>query len=214
MAEGKHLVGVDIGSSSIKIVELKSSRKGLEIIRAAYAPLPAQTIIDGHIMNRQAVVDTLADLWTAHKFTRKDVAVALYGQSVIVRKITVPTMTEAELEQQIDWEAKQHIPFDVKGMSIDYEVLRRRPEAGQMDLLLVAAKKDEVGDFTTLLKGSEGQATRRRHPRVRPAERVRVAEGPAAGGLHRAHQRGRQRHLDQHRVRRRVGVLARDHQRR
>ena len=152
MAEGKHLVGVDIGSSSIKIVELKSTRKGLEIIRAAYAPLPEQTIIDGHIMNRQAVVDTLAQLWTQHKFTRKDVAVALYGQSVIVRKITVPTMTEAELEQQIDWEAKQHIPFDVKGMSIDYEVLRKRPEAGQMDLLLVAAKKDEVGDFTTLLK--------------------------------------------------------------
>lgn len=152
MAEGKHLIGVDIGSSSIKIVELKSSRKGLEIIRAAYAPLPEQTIIDGHIMNRGAVIETLASLWTQHKFTRKDVAVALYGQSVIVRKITVPTMTEAELEQQIDWEAKQHIPFDVKGMSIDYEVLRKRPEAGQMDLLLVAAKKDEVSDFTTLLK--------------------------------------------------------------
>lgn len=152
MAEGKHLIGVDIGSSSIKIVELKSSRKGLEIIRAAYAPLPEQTIIDGHIMNRGTVVETLARLWTQHKFTRKDVAVALYGQSVIVRKITVPTMTEAELEQQIDWEAKQHIPFDVKGMSIDYEVLRKRPEAGQMDLLLVAAKKDEVSDFTTLLK--------------------------------------------------------------
>jgi len=152
MAEGKHLIGVDIGSSSIKIVELKSSRKGLEIVRAAYAPLPEQTIIDGHIMNRGAVVETLQQLWTQHKFTRKDVAVALYGQSVIVRKITVPTMTDAELEQQIDWEAKQHIPFDVKGMSIDYEVLRKRPEAGQMDLLLVAAKKDEVSDFTTLLK--------------------------------------------------------------
>lgn len=152
MADGKPLIGVDIGSSSIKIVELRSTRKGTEIVRAGYAPLPPQTIIDGHIMNRSAVVDTIGQLWSAHKFSRRDVAVALYGQSVIVRKITVPTMTEAELEQQIEWEAKQHIPFDVKGMSIDYGVLRRRPEAGQMDLLLVAAKKDEIADFTELLR--------------------------------------------------------------
>lgn len=152
MAEGKHLVGVDVGSSSIKIIELKRSRKKLEVVRAAYAPLPPQSIVDGHIMNRQAVVDVLSNLWTEQKFSHKDVSVALYGQSVIVRKITVPMMTSEELKEQIGWEAEQHIPFDVKVMSIDYEVLRRRPESGQMDLLLVAAKKDEVGDFATLLR--------------------------------------------------------------
>ena len=71
---------------------------------------------------------------------------------MIVRKITVPMMTNEELEEQIDWEAEQHIPFDIKVMSIDYEVLRRRPEAGQMDLLLVAAKKDEINDYAAILR--------------------------------------------------------------
>ena len=57
------------------------------------------------------------------------------GQSVIIRKITVPMMTEAELDEQIQWEAEQHIPFDIKDVQVDYQVLRRRPEASQMDLL-------------------------------------------------------------------------------
>ncbi len=79
-------------------------------------------------------------------------AIGVYGQSVIVRKITVPMMTTDELDEQIHWEAEQHIPFDIKVMSIDYEVLRRRPEAGQMDLLLVAAKKDEINDYASILR--------------------------------------------------------------
>ena len=74
------------------------------------------------------------------------------ARAVIVRKITVPMMTPAELDEQIHWEAEQHIPFDIKVMSIDYEVLRRRPEAGQMDLLLVAAKKDEINDYASILR--------------------------------------------------------------
>jgi type IV pilus assembly protein PilM len=61
-------------------------------------------------------------------------------------------MTAAELDEQIGWEAEQHIPFDIKVMSIDYEVLRRRPEAGQMDLLLVAAKKDEINDYASIVR--------------------------------------------------------------
>ncbi len=61
-------------------------------------------------------------------------------------------MTNEELDEQISWEAEQHIPFDIKVMSVDYEVLRRRPEAGQMDLLLVAAKKDEINDYASILR--------------------------------------------------------------
>src|SRR5260370_27763797 len=129
MAEGKNLVGVDIGASSVKVVQLKEVRKRLGVIRYAYAPLPPQTIIDGHVMNAGAVTETLMKVFSDHKITQRDVAIGVYGQSVIVRKITVPIMTSAELDEQISWEAEQHIPFDIKVMSIHYEVLRRRPEA-------------------------------------------------------------------------------------
>lgn len=152
MAEGKNLVGVDIGASSIKVVQLKESRKRLQVIRYGYADLPPQTIIDGHIMGAGVVTEALLKIFTDHKIAQKDVAVGVYGQSVIVRKITVPMMTNDELEEQIGWEAEQHIPFDIKVMSIDYEVLRKRPDAGQMDLLLVAAKKDEINDYAAILK--------------------------------------------------------------
>jgi type IV pilus assembly protein PilM len=152
MTEGKNLVGVDIGASSIKVVQLKETRKKIQILRWGHAALPAQTIIDGHVMNSGAVIEALARIFHDGKIQQRDVAVGVYGQSVIVRKITVPMMTPAELDEQIHWEAEQHIPFDIKLMSVDYEVLRRRPEAGQMDLLLVAAKKDEISDYAAILR--------------------------------------------------------------
>jgi type IV pilus assembly protein PilM len=152
MGEGKNLVGVDIGASSIKVVQLKESRKKLQVVRYGYEPLPAQTIIDGHIMSSGVVTEALLRIFHDAKIQQKEVSVGVYGQSVIVRKITVPMMTNEELEEQIGWEAEQHIPFDIKVMSIDYEVLRKRPEAGQMDLLLVAAKKDEINDYASILR--------------------------------------------------------------
>lgn len=152
MAEGKNLVGVDIGASSIKVVQLKESRKKLGVARYGYVELPPQTIIDGHVMNAGAVTEALLKIFHDNKIAQKDVAVGVYGQSVIVRKITVPIMTPEELDEQINWEAEQHIPFDIKLMSIDYEVLKKRPDAGQMDLLLVAAKKDEINDYASILR--------------------------------------------------------------
>jgi len=155
MGEGNNLVGVDIGSSSIKVCQLKDGRKGLELIRLGFADLPPQTIVDGHVMNSSAVVENLARIFTDKKIKSRDVAMSVSGQSVIIRKITVPMMTPAELAEQIQWEAEQHIPFDIKDVQIDYEVLRKRPEAGQMDLLLVAAKKDEIQDYAQLARDAK-----------------------------------------------------------
>ena len=152
MGEGKNLVGVDIGSSSIKVVQLKEKGKRVQLVRYGFVPLPAQTIIDGHVMNRGAVVDGLMKIFHDHKISQKEVAIGVYGQSIIVRKITMPLMSAAELDEQITWEAEQHIPFDIKVMSVDYEVLKKRPEAGQMDLLLVAAEKDEINDYAAIIR--------------------------------------------------------------
>ncbi len=152
LGEAKNLVGVDIGASAIKVVQIREIRKKPQVIRYGFAPLPSQAIIDGHIMNSGAVVESLQRIFHDAKISQRSVAVGVYGQSVIVRKITTPLMTDEELQEQIGWEAEQHIPFDIKVMSVDYEVLRRRPEAGQMDILLVAAKKDEINDYAAVLR--------------------------------------------------------------
>src|SRR5262245_59408689 len=152
MSEGNNLVGVDIGSSAIKVCQLRESRKGYGLTRLGYAPLPAQSIVDGHVMNAQIVVEAITQAMSAAKIRQREVAVSISGQAVIIRKITVPMMTAAELDEQIQWEAEQHIPFDIKDVRVDYEVLRRRPEAGQMDLLLVAAKRDQLDDYVQIAK--------------------------------------------------------------
>ena len=162
-----------------------SSRAGrtCRSIRYGYAPLPPQTIIDGHIMSAGiAVTEALAqNLPRQQDPIKSDVAVGVYGQSVIVRKITVPMMTNDELDEQISWEAEQHIPFDIKVMSIDYEVLRRRPEAGQMDLLLVAAKRDEINDYAEHFTRGEAPADGRRHQRLHHPEHLRAPAGASRG---------------------------------
>jgi type IV pilus assembly protein PilM len=147
-SEGKNLVGVDIGSTSIKIAEIKESRSGRSLIRFGIHPLPPQTIVDGHVMNSGAVVEGLDRLF--HKQNRRDVALRASGHSVIIKKITMPLMTAGELDEQIGWEAEQHIPFDLAEVQIDYQVLHRRDEHRQMDVLLVAAKKEEIADLTNL----------------------------------------------------------------
>jgi type IV pilus assembly protein PilM len=148
-SEGKNLIGVDIGSSSIKVCELRESRGGgRSLIRFGYHPLPADTVVDGHIMNRSAVVEGLEKLF--HKVKRRHVALRASGHSVIIKKITMPLITEGELAEQIGWEAERHIPFDLSEVHIDYQRLQERPDQGQMDVLLVAAKKEEIADLTDL----------------------------------------------------------------
>lgn len=149
-SEGKNLVGVDIGSTSIKVVEIKESGRQRKLVRFGYHPLPSETIVDGAIMNSGAVVEGLEKLF--HKQKRKNVALRASGHSVIIKKVTMPLMTPAELSEQIGWEAEQHIPFDLDEVEVDYELLHRREMDGQMDVLLVAAKKEELNDLTNLAR--------------------------------------------------------------
>jgi len=149
------LVGVDIGTASIKVCQVKETRKGLGLVRLGYAPLGPQVIVDGQVMDSGAVIETLQKVFHDAKIRQKECALSVSGQSVIIRKITVPMMTEAELEEQIQWEAEQHIPFDIKDVHVDYQVLRRRAEASQMDLLLVAAKRDQIEEYAQLARNAK-----------------------------------------------------------
>jgi type IV pilus assembly protein PilM len=152
MGEGKNLVGVDIGSASVKVCQVKETRRGLGLVRLGYVPLHPQVIVDGQVMDGGAVVEALSRAFSEAKIRQKECALSVSGQSVIIRKITVPMMTQAELDEQIQWEAEQHIPFDIKDVQVDYQVLRKRPEASQMDLLLVAAKRDRIEDYAQLAR--------------------------------------------------------------
>lgn len=155
MGEGKNLIGVDIGSSAIKVCQAKETRKGLLVQRLGFAPLPPQAIVDGQVRNPSMVVDALRRVFHDSKIRLKDVALSVSGQSVIIRKISVPLMTAQELAEQISWEAEQHIPFDIKDVQVDYQVLRKRADENQMDLLLVAAKKDQINDYAQLARDAK-----------------------------------------------------------
>ncbi len=147
------LVGLDIGSSTVKAIELnlKGKDKGFEIKGLGIASLPNEAIVQGAFLNSGAIVDTIREAMDEGGFKTKDVAVAVSGHSVIVKKVSLPAMTREELEDQIQWEAEQYIPFDVNEVHLDFQILDTSEGEGQMDVLLVAAKKDLVDDYVQVI---------------------------------------------------------------
>jgi len=152
MARGKNALGLDIGTSSIKLVQLKESKKGIQLASFSMAPLPSEAIVDGAVMNSGAVVDTIQAMVAAQKLKNRECALSISGHSVIIKKISLPAMTPEELDESIKWEAEQYIPFDVNDVYLDYQILQTRPEQGQMDVLLVAAKKEMVDEYASVAR--------------------------------------------------------------
>ncbi len=148
----KNCIGLDIGSSSVKAVQAKKSKSGLQLHAFGMEPLMPQTIVDGTIMDQGAVVDAIRTLWSRLKLKHKDVAIAIAGHSVIIKKISVPPMNKDELAEQIPYEAEHHIPFAKDDVEIDYQVVTATNASGQMELLLVAAKKEVVHDYAQVVR--------------------------------------------------------------
>jgi type IV pilus assembly protein PilM len=147
------VVGLDIGSSSVKAVELQPSGKGHRVAAFASEPVPPDAIVDGAIIDGGAVSDAIKRIFERKNFKAKDIAASLSGSAVIVKKISLPVMTEAELYESIYWEAEQYIPFDVQDVNLDYQILDAgTPDnKGTMDVLLVAAKKEKIADYTGVI---------------------------------------------------------------
>ncbi len=152
----KDLVGLDIGDSAIKVIELKElgRGRGWEVQSLASEPLPQEAIVEGTIMDAGLVVDTLRRMWRNNKIKNTRVATALNGNSVIIRRINLPMMSEQELSEQIRWEAEQYIPFDIKEVSLGYHILHGSSLAGEgnMDVILVAARKEKIEDYTSVIQ--------------------------------------------------------------
>ena len=147
----KSIVGLDIGSSCIKAVELKKTKGDIQVSTLGVEPLAADIVVDSMIVDSGSVSGAIAKIFNDHKIKSKLVATSVSGHSVIVKKITTQTMSDADLAETINTEAAQHIPFDIADVNIDYQILSDDPTATQMDVLLVAVKKDKILNYTNVL---------------------------------------------------------------
>ena len=152
MARNKPSIGLDIGSSSVKLVCLREGKRGYALDSFGIVALPPEAIVDGALMNSSAIVDAIKELFAQAKLKTKIVAISVSGHSVIIKKISLPRMSQEELEESIQWEAEQYIPFELKDVNLDVQILSPGDDAtGQMDVLLVAAKKDMINDYTAVI---------------------------------------------------------------
>jgi len=142
------VMGIDISSTGIKLIELTKSRQGYELASMATVPLPRDAIVENTIIDTAAVANALKEAIKLAKPAAKNVALAVSGNAVIIKTIQVSVMTEFELEAQIGYEADQHVPYDVDDVFLDFHiqgVSAADPE--KMDVVLVACKRDIVEDF-------------------------------------------------------------------
>ncbi len=147
----KDLVGIDIGSSSVKLVQLARIKDGYQLQNIGIVPLPPEAIVDNSLMDSGSVVDAIKNLIASLGIKAKEVACSISGNAVIIRKISLSAMTSEELEDQIGWEAEQYIPFDIKDVHLDFQILGADPvDPARMQVLLVASKKDIINDYVAM----------------------------------------------------------------
>jgi len=151
----KNLVGFDIGTSAIKLVELDEAKGNYRLKNFGIAKLPKETIVNGVIINADPLVQSIKSLTSNLKISNKNVAISISGNPVIIKKITLPFMTEDELEPVIETEAEQYIPFDLEEVNIDFQILGVNEEnSEQMDVMLVAAKKAMIEEYTDVIRNA------------------------------------------------------------
>ncbi|MCE1241295.1 MAG: pilus assembly protein PilM [Azonexaceae bacterium] len=147
--KARPLLGLDISSSAVKLVELSSNGKdGYRVERYTIEVLPKDAVSDGNIANLDAVVDSVRRAWRRLGTSTKNVAMALPGSAVITKKIIVAAgLREEELEVQVETEANQYIPFSIDEVNLDYQVLGPAPSLPEeVEVLIAASKKERVED--------------------------------------------------------------------
>ena len=147
----KEVIGIDIGSSSVKLVQLKDLKGSFQLLNVGIAPLPPEAIVDNTLMDSASIVSAVKSLISSLGVKVKDVACSISGNSVIIRKISLPVMPVEELEDQISWEAEQYIPFDINDVNMDFQILSPDSfDSSKMLVLLVASKRDIINDYVAV----------------------------------------------------------------
>src|SRR3990172_6571841 len=147
----KEIVGIDIGSSSVKLVQLKENKGAYLIQNVGIMPLPSEAIVDNSLMDTTSIVDAIKALINSLGVKAKEATCSISGNSVIIRKISLPAMTAEELGDQIFWEAEQYIPYDINDVNVDFEILNSDfADTAKMAVLLVASKKDFINEYVSV----------------------------------------------------------------
>ena len=141
----KNLVGVDIGSSSVKAVELQGKNGNYELVSLGYEGLQPDSIVDGQIMELNSVSNAISNIFNEHKIKTTRVAAGVNGHSVIVKNIVLPQMTNEELQESFAWHAEEHIPFDISEVNLDYHVTGTSADA--IHVLMAACKHDKIANL-------------------------------------------------------------------
>lgn len=148
-----HLVGLDIGSSLIKVAEIRETAKGPELKKFGITRIDPGAIVDGVIEDVEGVANSIRTLFKTHKIKEKNVAISTGGYSVVIKTISLPTVSEKVLQDSIRFEAEQYIPYDIEDVNIDFQILGTSTfSPNQMNVLLVAVKKDLVASYMDLTR--------------------------------------------------------------
>jgi type IV pilus assembly protein PilM len=151
-SKSKNVVGLDIGSSAIKLVELKEKKGGTyQLLKMGVERLSPEAIVDGSIMDSSMVVETISRLNSEKGVKNSNYATSLSGHSVIIKKISLPAMSPDELAESIQWEAEQYIPFDINDVNLDYVPLTTGGTGENIEVILVAVKKEKINDYTSVI---------------------------------------------------------------
>ncbi|MCK4538815.1 MAG: type IV pilus assembly protein PilM [Candidatus Krumholzibacteria bacterium] len=148
-------VGLDVGSSLIKMIEIDHSGDVPRIVHFGMNRLLPEAIVEGEIMDRNLVIDGIRECMEQAGITSNEVVSAVSGRAVIVKKVVMDKMAPEDAQEAIFWEAEQHIPFDIDDVCLDFQILREDIGANQMEVLLVAAKKDMVDMHASLIRDAE-----------------------------------------------------------
>ncbi|MBU2552379.1 MAG: pilus assembly protein PilM [Proteobacteria bacterium] len=152
LGQAKTILGLDIGSHSIKGIVLEDTKSGLVLRTMGLVHLPPQAIMDGEVQEKEIVVSAIKNLIKSLKIKAKNVCTSISGYSVIIKKISLPRAPRAELAQNIEVEAEQFIPFDISEVNVDFMILGEdEGEDDQMEVILVAAKKDVIETYIDIL---------------------------------------------------------------
>src|SRR5687767_1942523 len=141
----KNLVGLDIGSSSIKAVELQRKGGNLQLVNLGFENLQPDTVVDGQIMELNNVANVITSIFAEHHIKTSRIAAGVSGHSVIVKNIVLPQMSEDELQESFSWHAEEHIPFDISDVNLDYQVTSSSSDA--LNVLMAACKSDKIANM-------------------------------------------------------------------
>lgn len=151
----KSVAGLDIGSSSVKMVELDGKAGSLNLVSLGFENLPDDTIVDGQIMEMNVVSDVIRNVCSNHNVNADNVVTGVSGHSVIIKNIVLPPMSSEELEESIDWHAEEHIPYDLADVSLDYQITGSNADSTQV--LIAACKRERIDNIKQAIQLSGKQ---------------------------------------------------------